>query len=88
MTSTPMTKKSSRDVPPQEQRHFFNSFMLGRDIMPEDLYELSPVEMDIFMAELKALLEDPHLPERLTLKRSVAGYYYQLAKIIVERKSQ
>ena len=50
----------SRDIPPQEQnRKWFRSHLLSRELELQELYDLPQVELDLVMAETAEIRSDP-----------------------------
>ena len=72
------------DVPPQESKErWLNSFLLGRDIELQELYDLSIRDLDLIRAEALTLQKDP---ETRRIKSLIAGYFAELARIITDRR--
>ena len=50
----------SRDIPPQEQnRKWFRSHLLSRELELQELYDLPQGELDLVMAETAEIRSDP-----------------------------
>ncbi|QNI63673.1 hypothetical protein [Synechococcus sp. A15-44] len=56
----------SRDIPPQEQnRKWFRSHLLNRELELQELYDLPQGELDLVMAET-AEIHSPQIPQHFT----------------------
>jgi hypothetical protein len=72
------------DVPPQESKErWLNSFLLGRDVELQELYELPTRELDLIRAEALTVMSDP---ETRRIKYLFASYFEKLAQIITDRR--
>ena len=79
----------SRDIPPQEQnRKWFRSHLLSRELELQELYDLPQGELDLVMAETAEIRSDPENRSRSHGRWCTAGYVLELAKIIDARRSR
>ena len=77
----------SRDIPPQEQnRKWFRSHLLNRELELQELYDLPQNELDLLMAETAEIRSDPENRSRSHGRWCTAGYVLELAKIIDARR--
>jgi len=61
----------SRDIPPQEQnRKWFRSHLLSRELELQELYELPQGELDLVMQKSKTC---PQLAQRCTKEMKIKG---------------
>ena len=73
----------SQDIPPQEQnRKWFRSHLLSRELELQELYDLPQGELDLVMAETAEIRSDPENRSRSHGRWCTAGYVLELAKII------
>ena len=79
----------SRDIPPQEQnRKWFRSHLLSRELELQELYDLPQGELDLVMAETAEIRSDPENRSRSHGRWCTAGYVLELAKIIDARRAR
>ena len=79
----------SRDIPPQEQnRKWFRSHLLSRELELQELYDLPQEELDFVMAETAVIRSDPENRARSDGRWCSAGYVLELAKIIDVRRAR
>ncbi|MCY3848955.1 MAG: hypothetical protein OXG12_09390 [Cyanobacteria bacterium MAG COS4_bin_21] len=73
----------SQDIPPQEQnRKWFRSHLLSRELELQELYDLPQGELDLVMAETAEIRSDPENRSRSHGRWCTAGYVLELAEII------
>ncbi|MGC6483080.1 MAG: hypothetical protein ACON4T_05895 [Synechococcus sp.] len=78
----------TRDIPAQEQmRKWFRSHLLGRELELQELYDLSPGELDLLMAETAEIRSDLENKARSHGRWCTAGYVLELARIIDARRN-
>ena len=77
------------EIPPQEQnRKWFRSHLLGREVELQEIYELPQGELDLLMAETAEIRSDPENRARSHGRWCIAGYALELARIIDSRRSE
>ena len=79
----------SQDIPLQEQnRKWFRSYLLSRELELQELYDLAQGELDLAMAETAEIRSDPENRSRSHGRWCTAGYVLELAKIIDARRAR
>ena len=76
------------DIPDQEQnRKWFRSHLLARQVELQELYELPQNELDLLMAETAEIRSDTENRARSHGRWCTAGYVLELARIIDGRRA-
>lgn len=65
---------------------YFKSWILGRAVYFDELYTMPAKELDLIIAECRAVRADAKTPDRLRKRQLMAGYFAELGALIAERR--